>query len=267
MSDEAQRDDLAKKQVVYQIPAMEDVHVKRNIEYRAATPDAMTMDIYYPPKLRSGELSPVTIFIFGYIAPMFGKMLKDTDAYVSWGKLLAASGIAAVTYTYQNPVTDLSAVIKHIKQNAAALGIDEHRMSVWSCSGNVPMALSALMHEAHDTFKCAVLCYGYMLDLHLNAHVAEAAVEFGFADPAAGQSIDDMPPQLPLFVLRAGQDQIPHVNETIDLFISKALAHNLPMSFVNYATAPHAFDLFVESDNSREIIKRIIGFLQFNLRV
>jgi hypothetical protein len=40
---------------------------------------------------------------------------------------------------------------------------------------------------------------------------------------------------------------------------------NLPVSLVNHATGPHAFDLFDDSVTSREIIRRILAFLQFHL--
>src|SRR5437867_10355368 len=48
-------------------------------------------------------------------------------------------------------------------------------------------------------------------------------------------------------------------------FLVKALACNLPISFVNHPEAPHAFDLFHDSETSRGIISRILPFLQSHL--
>ena len=70
---------------------------------------------------------------------------------------------------------------------------------------------------------------------------------------------------IPLFIARAGQDQMPGLNDTLDRFLVKALACNLPISFVNHSEAPHAFDLFHDSETSREIVRRILAFLQFHL--
>jgi acetyl esterase/lipase len=73
------------------------------------------------------------------------------------------------------------------------------------------------------------------------------------------------PRALPLFIARAGQDQVPHLNETIDRSLLKALTRNLPVTFVNHPAAPHAFDLFYDSATSREIIRQILAFMRFHL--
>ncbi len=61
------------------------------------------------------------------------------------------------------------------------------------------------------------------------------------------------------------QDELPHLNETIDRFLSKALTCNLPITFVNHPAAPHAFDLLHNSETSHEIIRQILAFMQFHL--
>src|SRR3989442_2346823 len=121
------------------------------------------------------------------------------------------------------------------------------------------------MHNTREYLKCAVLCYGYMLDLDGATGVADAAKMFGFVNPCAGKSVDDLPKDMPLFIARAGQDQLPRLNETLDRFLARALACNLPITFANHAAAPHAFDLFHDSERSREIIRQILAFLQFHL--
>jgi len=136
---------------------------------------------------------------------------------------------------------------------------------VWACSGNVPTALSVLARPGQAFLKCAVLCYGIMLDVDGSTAVADAARQWGFVNPAAGKSVDELPRALPLFIVRAGQDEFPHLNETIDRFLAKALVCNLPVTFVNHATAPHAFDLWHDSETSREIIKEILSFMRFHL--
>jgi hypothetical protein len=58
---------------------------------------------------------------------------------------------------------------------------------------------------------------------------------------------------------------MPHLNEALDRFVDDALARNLPITVVNHAAAPHAFDLFHDSDLSREIIRQWLAFLRFHL--
>ena len=78
-------------------------------------------------------------------------------------------------------------------------------------------------------------------------------------------NVGDLAPDVPLFVARAGQDRMPGLNETLDRFVENACTFNLPLTFVNHSRAPHAFDLFDDSETSREIIRRILSFLQFHL--
>jgi len=121
------------------------------------------------------------------------------------------------------------------------------------------------MDGTRDYLKCAALCYGFLLDFPGSSTVADASKTFGFANPCAGKSLDDLPPSVPLFLARAGKDEFPHLNETMDRFVVEALLRNLPITFVNHADGPHAFDLLHDSEASREIIRQILAFLRFHL--
>src|SRR5713101_2137664 len=266
MSHDTQQDHISKKRVVYTMTGVDAVTVRRDEEYRVTDAGALTMDLYYPPDAKSGARTPAVIFVTGFsdvgAQRMLGCKLKEMGSYISWGQLAAASGLVAITYTNREPATDVHAVLQHVRQNAASWEIDENRIGVWACSGNVPTALSVLMQDAQDYLRCAVLCYAYLLDLDGSTGVADAARQWGFVNPSAGKSVDDLPRAVPLFIARAGQDQMPGLNETLDRFLIKALTCNLPVTFVNHSAAPHAFDLFDDSETSREIIRRILAFLQ-----
>jgi len=271
MSQETQRHEITKKRVVYQLPGMDAVTIRRDVEYRSTDAGALTMDLYYPPDSKSAARRPAVVFVGGYPDPGFQKILgckmKEMESYISWGQLVAASGLVAVTYsTGMQPATDIQALLQYVRGNAAVLGIDENRIGLWSSSGNVPNALSVLMGEDRDYLKCAVLCYGCMLDLDGSTSMAEAAKQWGFAYPCAGKTVNDLPQDIPLFIARSGQDEMPHLNETMDRFLSKALTCNLPITFVNHPSAPHAFDVTHDSETSREIIRQILAFIQFYLK-
>lgn len=49
--------------------------------------------------------------------------------------------------------------------------------------------------------------------------------------------------------------------------MARALPSNLPVTVVNHSTAPHAFDLLHDRETSREIVRRMLGFLEFHLSV
>jgi hypothetical protein len=272
MGQETQRHEITKKRVVYQTPGMAAVSIRRDKEYRVTDAGALTMDLYHPPDSKSEARVPAVIFVNGYPDPGAQKIVgckrKEMESCISWGRLTAASGLVAITYTTGNePVTDIHELLQYVRQNAAVLEIDESRIGVWACSGNVPLALSVLMREDREYLKCGVLCYGCMLDLDGFTHIAEAARTWGFVNPCAAKSVEDLPHDIPLFIARSGRDEIPHLNETLDRFLYKALTRNLPVTFVNHPEAPHAFDLLHDSETSREIIRRILAFMRFHLLV
>jgi acetyl esterase/lipase len=271
---ELPQDHVTKKRVVYRIPGMETATVRRDVEYRAAgdpTAAPLTMDLYHPPDSKSGARLPAVVFVSGYSDAGIGMpqvlgwpKFKELAMCTSWGQLAAASGVVAITYTNREPAADLLALLQHVRENAASLGIDENRIGLYASSGHVPLALSVLMHEDRDYLKCAVLSCGFMLDLDGSTGVAEMAKQYGFVNPGAGKSVEDVPQDLPLFIVRARQEQFPHLNEMIDGFMGKALKRNLPVTFVNHG-GPHGFELMQDSETSRETIRQILAFLRFHL--
>jgi hypothetical protein len=201
MSQDTPRHEITKKRVVYQIPGMEGVTVRRDVAYRQVDGDVLTMDIYYPLDSNSGARTPAVIFVTGYPDAGFQKRLgcrqKEMESYISWAQLTAALGMVAITYTNREPVADAHQLLQYVQHNAASLGIDENRIGLWACSGNVPMALSLLMENDQKDLKCAVLCYGIMLDLDDSTCVADASRLWGFVnarpipDPGRGAQSPD----------------------------------------------------------------------------
>jgi hypothetical protein len=265
MSQETPADRAATRVVVYRIPGMDRVEVRRDVEYRAAEAGPLLMDLYYPPPPRPARPLSAVVIVAGYPDPGFQKALgcrfKDMGSSVSWCRLLAASGMVAIAYANREPASDFHVLLDQLRRHDVSLGIDRRRVGVWASSGNVPLALSALMHDAPQPAACAALCYGYTLDLDGATAVGEASRQWGFVNPCAGKSIDDLLPGAPVFVARAGQDLCPGLNDGLDRFVAKALARDLPLSLVNHPAAPHAFDVVLDSDESREVVRQVLGFL------
>jgi hypothetical protein len=257
------------KPIVYRIPGGDGVRIQHDVAYRTTDAGALTLDLYHPPESPIGSRHAAVVLVLGYSDVGFeafaGCKYKQADFSIGWGRLMAASGLVAIIYTNREPAADLRALLEYLRQNAAALGIDEHRMGVLAFSGNVPLALSVLMQDGGERLKCAVLQNGYMLDLDGATSVADAASQWKFVNASAGKSVDDLPPDLPLFIARAGQDTMPGLNEALDHFVAHALTRNLPLTVVNHRTGPHGFDIFDDSGTSREIIRQMLAFMRFHL--
>ena len=262
--------EITKLPVVLKLPRMDEVTVQQNVEFFRDSKGTLVMDVYYPPEFRRTGVRPgVVVLVTGHADPVIaaavGCQLKDTAGYVSWGKLIAASGLVAVTYSNSEPARDSVAVLNHLEQNAEVLGVDANKIGLWSCSANVPNALSLLMSNRAGIL-CAAFLYGFMLDLNGRTFVADAARHSGFAAPNADKSVQDFPPDIPLLIVRAGADQIPGINQTIDDFSADALAHNLPVTLVNHPNAPHSFDILDSGELTKQIIRDTLAFFVFYLR-
>ena len=226
------------------------------------------LELYRPVPNPNQPPPPIVIFVFGFPDELMlarrGRRLKDSAQYQSWAQLTAAAGCAAVTYETEQPSEDLGHLVSFLQQNAADLGLNGARIALWACSGNVPTAVVTLM-EQPESFQAAVLYYGPTLDEPGSTIVATAAREAGFANPGAGRTYDDLPTDLPILLVRAGQDY-PPLNTTIDEFAAAALARNLPLTLINYATGQHGFDLHDDSPPSRQIIQQTVSFLAGHLK-
>jgi hypothetical protein len=262
--------EITKKTVVYRAPGMDDVLVRRAVEYRATESGALTMDLYYPPGFDPDSAAevgkPAVVIVLGYadvgVAPPLGCQFREMGMMISWGQLLAVSGMVGIVYETRNPSSDVEALLSHVRENGAALGIDATRLGIWASSGNVPLALSVLQGSKA---RCGVFCYGFMLDLAGATGVSAAAAQYGFANPGEGRRVEDLPKETALFIARAGRDQFPGVNDSIDAFVAGSLRCNLPVALMNHATGPHAFDLMDDTEASREVVRAILEFLRARL--
>ena len=263
------RHPISLKPVLFSLPGMDAVTVQADLEVPSADGAPMRMDVYRPA--RAGAAPPVVVLVPGYVDEGMQRVLgcrhKEMASTVSWARLIAASGMAAIAYSNRAPAADLGALLRHLAADAPSIGLDGTRLGVWSSSGNVPVALSALLRGAPPPrVACAALCYAYTMDLDGAGHVAEAARTFRFDNACAGRSMDDLAPDIPMFLVRAGRDEMPGLNAALDRFAAAALARNLPLALVNHPEGPHAFDLFDESEMSREVVRTVLGFLGFHLR-
>jgi hypothetical protein len=250
---DAKRNPIALQPVLYTLPGMSDV-VTRHVAYG----DGLAIDLYTPPGAH-GPL-PAVVFATGYPDPgseqFFGCKLKDMASYVSWAQLVAASGMIGVTYANREP-GDAHAMLAHLRSNAAALGIDDQRLAIWACSGNTPMAMSLL-----DGMRCAALCYPF-IGVDNSPEVAQAAAMFRFANPAV--ALEQLP-NIPMFIVRAGRDEMPGLNALIDRFVPAAIARGLPITLANHPTGPHSFDLLDDSATTRAVVQLLLAFLSIHLR-
>ncbi len=242
--------------IVHRIEKTAEIIVERNRLY-STEHGALPFDLYRSPG--AARPSPVVLFVSGYPDPgmtaMLGKPLKDWASYMDWARLVAASGLTGVVYANREPA-DVIALVQYLRVNAGALGIDPERIGVWACSGNVPTALALV---AREHLACAALLYGYLLDLDGATAVVDAAARFHFAAPQI--ALAEFPREMPMLVVRAGRDASPGLDATLQRFVAASRQQRLPVTLIDHAEAPHAFDLLDDSARTHEVIEEILAFL------
>jgi len=266
MDQKPARHEITLKKVLYEIPGMDRAAVRRDIEFRTTESGPLTMDVYRPPDAPADARLPAVLFLFGFSdvggRKRLGCAAKEMESYISWAKLVAASGLVAITHTTgADPAADAPAAFDYVVQHAASLGVDASRLGVWACSGHGPAALSVLMRPSAMRPRCAALFYPYTIDLDGCTEMADAQKAWGFANPTAGKTAGDLPMNMPLFIARAGLDQMIYLTSSLDRFVAAALACNLPLTLVNYAMGAHGFDISDHSEETRDIVAQALAFL------
>jgi hypothetical protein len=260
--------DLKNARVVYHITGVEEAIVRRGVEYCRSAEGPLTLDLYYPGDTRPGaQRLPAVVIVLGYadsgvtMAPGWCQF-REMGMIVSWCRLFAASGMVGIAYETSDPAHDAVFVLAYLREHSAELGIDERRIGVWAGSGNAPVALSVLMD---GKARCGVLFCGMTLDLGGATGVADASRQYRFANPTAGRRVEDLPKDASLFLARGGQDEIRGLNDALDCFVAEAVRCNLPITFMNQPSGPHGFDYVDDSEDSKQVIRAALAFLQAKL--
>lgn len=251
---------MSRLSLQHEVAGADTVTVRKDVVPLAGGP---VIDLYEPIEA-TGAPRPWVLFVNGLsdvgARRVLGCAIKDMASYESWGRAMAASGIVGIAHaTDVDPVSDVRRVWATIETCADELGLARDRGAIWACSSHVPNALGLLLAPALP-LRAAVLCYGYMLDLDGAEGVAAAQRTWRFANPAAGHNVGDLAP-VPMLVVRAGRDENPHLNASIDAFAAHALAANFPLTLTNYPDGVHAFDLTDDTAAARRVVMHVLAFL------
>jgi acetyl esterase/lipase len=257
--------------VVYQLPGMDGVVVHSNLKYSDVDNPFLLMDVYAPPRLSKGDLRPIVLFVHGAAGAQYKP--KDWGIFESWGRLIAAAGMVAVMFThrlgYPKPLLaeatlDLNNAVDYIRSHAETFSADPSRMGLVAWSGGGPL-LSIAMREKPDFIRCLVAFYAYLDIQRSPTHIENEGHDTLRAFSPIAHLHGDASSMLPMFVARAGQDEIPMMNDSIDRFLAAAVAANAPVTFMNHPAGEHGFDNQNDDYRSREIIRAALAFLGTHL--
>ncbi|MGH9163827.1 MAG: alpha/beta hydrolase [Vicinamibacteraceae bacterium] len=261
-------EEMIRMRVVFSVPGMDTVNVRRDLAYKNADGDSLHMDVYSPagpPRPR-----PAVILVHGGPIPKVGA--KNMGVFVSYGELLAASGFVAVAFDHRflgpgrltDAGRDVADLVAHVRKNAASLGVDPERLALWAFSGGGPL-LAAPLRE-RPTWLRAVVAYYAILDLQQsppgdNPGMSAELRETFSAIRSLGEDARTAPP---ILVARAARDN-PWLNGTIDRFIQTALNSAATLDLLNHPEGRHGFDILDDDARSKRIIGYTLEFLREHL--
>lgn len=247
----------AQAHIYYLVPGMENVAVKQNLIFKTTEDGDLLFDLYSPV---SGDQPAAAVILVhgGPVPPNLRTCPKDWGLFHSFGRLLGASGLAAVTFNHRffgldkilDAQADIGDLIAHVQSNAGTLGVDADRLCLWFFSGG-GVFLADFLRETPANLRCVVAYYAV---LHASVPQFSAAAQIS-------ETQGRIPPML---IARAGLDA-PALNEGIDHFVQQALKKNATIDLLNHATGQHGFDGRDDNERTRDILRRTVDFIRSNL--
>jgi len=252
---------------------MDDIEVVKDRPYKRVDDRELKFDVYRPPQSDLSHRLPVVVFVHGEGPPEVIENSKDWEQYEGWGRLIAASGMMAVTFNRRSshffsrlsdPVTDVDDLLDHVLDPSHKLGADPEQLAIWTCSGGVPFGMRAgLEREA----RCIAAYYGRM-SLYPIRDGIEGEVSEGLLDEFSSVAhLSSMPSGRvpPIFIAKAELDDLVGVNESIDETIEVARARDLPVTVANHPLGEHGMDVRSDDERMRAIIADTLLFFRSHL--
>ncbi len=266
---------FAERNIVYRLPGMDEIRVEKDQTYKSIDDVELRFDIYRPPNSNLSSNLPAVVFVHGEGPPEVIENSKDWEQYDGWGRLIALSGMIAVTFNRRSShffsrlsdsAADVEDLLDHVLDPLHKLGIDPLRFAIWTCSGGAPFGMRAgLKREV----RCIAAYYGRM-SLEPIREGIEGEVSQSLLDEYSSvMHLGSMSPKgvPPILIAKAELDDLVCVNESIDEAIEVALARNLPVTLAEHPLGEHGMDVRNDDDRMRAIIAETLLFFRHKLGV
>ncbi len=79
---------IEQMRIVYQLPRMEEVTVRKDIVYKTVDGEDLMLDVYYPLDAHLHVSPPAVIFVHGGSQPEHVERVRESQPYTSWCRLL-----------------------------------------------------------------------------------------------------------------------------------------------------------------------------------
>lgn len=238
------------KRIVYEVPGMSAIKVQSHSVWKRSDNTELILDQYLPAGRSPSTKMPGVLLVHGGpLRPTAEPMPKEWGAFVSYGQLLAASGLIGLMFNHryfgkqgeQQAGEDIEAVMAYLLTHAEELMLDPTRICVWAFSG--AGKLLPIIMRREGVVRSLVLYYT-LLAFKDN----EALWRSTFA-------------KTPIGVAKAGLDRA-NINRTLDQLVQQAQATKATLEVWHHAEGHHGFDILDDNVRSREIIAKTLEFIR-----
>jgi acetyl esterase/lipase len=212
---------------------------------------ALVVDVTRPAGRSPGRL-PVVLLVHGGLADGIPASLRPRawQLYRDWAAALAGAGVAAVMFEHSlgSPVRrpdralgEADAVMRWIARDGERLGLANDSVSIVAFSAGGSIAARLADHAARALPAARLALVYPVLDMS------------GAADRIARQGTS-------LLVVRAGGDAVPGLLDSLDASVHALVRADARIEVINIPSAPHSFDILIDTPASRAAIERVVRF-------
>jgi acetyl esterase/lipase len=223
------------RELALQVPDMHQATVKSNVEYARPNGQPLALDVYRPKDAAPDRLPAAVLLVHGTTGD---PSPKDWGAYVGWGQLLAAHGLAGIPFNHRGVAADVRAALTFVRTEAVTLGIDARRVCVASFSGGLAIGFRVALRDPQ--IRCVLGFYGAPNPRLLRR-----------GSP-------------PVFIAKAGLDS-PLINNAISALKKRAVKVRAKVRVVTHPRGVHGFDVRNHDARSREILRQAVSFSRSHL--
>jgi len=224
------------------LPGMDEVLVaskKFNFDIGWGKEWEVDFDIYYPPNYNFKSKLPAVFISHGH---------PQWKSLISFGQLIAASGLIAIIPDVSSYEESFGVCINHCLKNAKAFGIDKKSIGIWGGQTANPsiQALNVALDKTqkyHKYIKCAVF---------------QSAV-FTLFDPSDKNKMND---EVPLLFITGSSGLY---RESHNLFLEVAEEMNIPIEYIIYEGADHIW-YKDDTEETRDFIQKELDFFDEHLK-
>jgi hypothetical protein len=123
------------------------------------------------------------------------------------------------------------------------------------------------MQDRPQFIRCLVTFYAYLDIQQSPFHLENESSDMLRAFSPIAHLPGDASSLVPMFIARAGQDEIPMMNDSIDRFIAATVAANVPLTYMNHPEGEHAsITRVTKTENLSLFCQVCLSFLQHHAR-